>query len=194
MMFVGRSRPPSPSGHLLRISLFAACLPTLGCGGGAKEKPLPASGSAAPSPRAIPPIGLSAPAPAASASTAPTTLHFSGSYEASAHRLDLPAARGGLPEWAADDPKRGTGHGTIELEIVDDGTVSGDANGPLGHQRLTGSLEAGKLFARLQGSQAADYSGTLVATRDGQRISGTIQASAGDSRSSRTAAVTLSQK
>lgn len=183
-----------PTCRLAAWAFVAAVTSTtsLACRGKPTENNAPAPSATASAAPLAP--GASAEPPAPPGSTSPAeTLRFSGTYEASAHRLDLPIARGGLPEWTADDPRRATGSGVIELEISG-GQVSGEASGPLGHQRVTGSFESGKLFARLTASDGAAYSGTLVATQDGSRITGTVQASAGDSHSSRTATVALSRK
>jgi len=116
---------------------------------------------------------------------------WTGSYQSVPHRIELPPAQGGLPEWKVEG-KTGTGPGTLTLVASADGTVTGHAEGPLGKQEVRGAFEEGVLSARLVSAGASSgYSGTLVARRDGDRVVGTFEAGSTDGHEARTGTITL---
>ncbi len=120
---------------------------------------------------------------------------WTGTYESRTHRIDLPSKQGGLPQWATDDERRGAGRGTLAVSAGPDGVAGGAATGPLGDQYLRGAFDGDTLAARLtpKETDATAFSGTLVAHRDGNRITGTLQAATADGSTTRAAKLTLSR-
>lgn len=170
-----------------------ALLGAAACGRTPDPSPAPSAslaGAVASAPSAAPPPSG---APGSSASpVAPGS--FSGTYEVSARRIDVPLARGGLPEWTVDDGKRGVGSGTLELQVGPDGSVTGVGRGVLGDQRITGSIDGSALTARLESAAPGGYGGTLTAEVSGPRLSGTLRVSTGDSQTARTGSALLMRK
>ena len=119
---------------------------------------------------------------------------WTGSYQAAAHLIDLPPARGGIPDWKADDGKSFVGPGTLELACADDGTVSGLLHGALGEQEIRGESDDQWLHARLvpRGSRPS-LAGTLTLSRADGDIKGDLSASSADGHLVRTATVTISR-
>lgn len=148
-----------------------------------------AAPSAAPSSRAVT-------APSATAGAAERAWYegsWSGTYESALHRIELPV--GGVRAWKDDDGKAGSGTGTLNLSIAQDGRVSGEAEGPLGPLTVSGELDGETLRVHLapDGGGGKDFRGVLVAGREGDRLRGTLRASTGDSLVVRAAPVELNK-
>lgn len=165
-----------------QVALLAACaaLAVTGC----KAKPSPAT---APS-GAVPLV-----APAVSAHVKPW---FSGNFAAEyqVKRAPVEVKSGAVKEWAADDGKSGSGPGKLSLQIADDGSVDGSAEGALGQSHATGKVEDDTLRVQLTPRDQTGLHGILIASREGDGFKGTLQASSGDSLRVRGAVVELKKQ
>lgn len=105
---------------------------------------------------------------------------WSGSYEAALNKPE--PAPGALRDWAKDDGSTAAGKGTLNLTVDDQGAVSGTADGPLGAQRVSGTVdgEALRLALSPQAAELKAFRGTVVAQRDGDVLRGTLRAGSGD--------------
>lgn len=161
--------------------------------GASNETAPPVPSAAAPSAEA-PPASARAAVPAAAPSSwfAGT---WTGTYKASAHRIDLPTERGGIPDWKTDDGKAFVGTGTLELTCSEDGIVSGSARGVLGEQDVTGEAAGDSLQARLvpRAAGRTAFAGTFSVSRAGADGTGDLRASSSDGRVARTASVVLTR-
>lgn len=117
---------------------------------------------------------------------------WSGTYDAQHYLIEAPKNEGAR-EWGQDDGGAHSGSGTIELSVGADGRVSGTADGPLGRQTASGEVDADTLRVSLAPDKPGErsFSGVVVLSRKGDKIEGRLQASTGDSRTVRDAAVTL---
>ena len=133
-------------------------------------------------------------APSGAAPAAAET--WSGRYSASPGGLYVPD--GG--EWAGvkfrgDDASVGLGEGTVLVSIDREGKVSGTLEGPLGPLRIAGQLAAKAFSAALVSSNPArGFTGTAVATEEGDRIAGTMRLSLPTGNVLREASFTLERK
>ena len=151
------------------------------------------SGESAPQP------APSAARPKASAATktpeapprGPYEGRWSGTYEATLERVVL--EKGGVRAWKDDDGTQGSGTGTLTVEVHPDGRAHGEATGPLGAQRLRGIADEHGLRLTLSPKEpdVRGFSGTLVAAKAVDRVSGELRASSGDSLTVRKATVEL---
>jgi hypothetical protein len=167
------------------LSLIVA-LPA--CQGGEKN-----SGAAASASGAAPLPALSAVAPVNTKTDSWYAGTWTGTYEAAKHHIDLPAKIGGLPEWAADEGARGTGKGSVRLTPDSTGAATGSVEGPLGPAVLEGAFDGDVLALRFypKNAERSGFSGVLIARRDGERLTGSLDAATTDGRVARTAQITL---
>jgi hypothetical protein len=107
----------------------------------------------------------------------------------------LPPAQGGLPEWKVET-KSGSGKGTLSLVVAPDGSITGEASGPLGAQEVRGTVEGEALTARLFPAAGVKdgYTGTVIAHREGEAFVGSLEASTADGRQSRSGTVSLRKR
>jgi hypothetical protein len=174
--------------RLYRAALLALAAAACDREGGSSAPASTAASAAQAGPAATP-----APAP----STAPSGVWaegaWTGAYDSTPHRIDLPAKQGGLPAWAADEGKAGVGKGSVKLAIGSDGRASGEAEGALGKQEAHGAVDGEALALRLVPAEAGGFAGTFTGKRDGSRIVGTLNAASGDGLVARAAAITLTR-
>jgi hypothetical protein len=126
----------------MAASRFAAlALLCLGCDRGDAGPPSPTTGS---------PVATAA-SPTASASAAPALPEagpWRGKY--SAKRADVTLPEGVTwGSWKKDDGARVAGDGQIDLEVANDGDVSGRVTGALGDLVVRGRLEDGVVAAAI---------------------------------------------
>jgi hypothetical protein len=116
---------------------------------------------------------------------------WSGSYEAVLDRIELDA--GGVRAWKEDDGQRASGKGTLVCSVTPEGIASGQAEGPLGELLVSGVADEQGLRLSLspKGDDPNGFRGTLLATRTGEQVTGTLSASSGDSLTVRKAKVEL---
>lgn len=119
---------------------------------------------------------------------------WTGTYQSTAHRIDLPPGQGGLPEWKVET-KIGIGGGTLSVVALPDGSAAGSAEGPLGRQDVRGSFDGELFTARLiaSSSEASSFQGTVALRRNGDWLAGELQASSTDGRNARAGTVTLTK-
>lgn len=170
-----------------RVFSLAAALSA--CQSGAKSTGVPSAAASA------------AAAPTAPSSTAKVIAKtdawyagtWTGSYEAAKHHIDLSTKIGGLPEWAADEGASGTGKGSVRLTPDATGAATGSVEGPLGPAALEGAFDGDVLAVRFYPKSAdrSGFSGVLVARREGERLTGSLDAATSDGRVARTAKITL---
>lgn len=146
-----------------------------------------------------------APAPSASsaaqASAAPSASarapavwyegNWQGTYKAELHRIEIVA--GGVKEWKKDDGAQASGEGTLSLQALADGTVSGKASGALGEQAISGRIEGEHVSLSLTPAEANGFQGVILASQAPEGIKGSLSASTGDSLVVRQASVTLAK-
>lgn len=116
---------------------------------------------------------------------------WQGRFEAALFRIELPS--GGVKEWKTDDGKQASGAGELSLTVSADGTVSGSAKGALGELTVSGRFEGDRAALTLVPATPGGFQGVVLATRDGDTLKGTLNASSGDSLQVRRAEVTLSR-
>jgi hypothetical protein len=136
----------------------------------------------------------SAPAVASAPAPKPKAWYegrWSGSYEAVIERIQLEA--GGVRAWKEDDGQRASGKGTLVCSVTPEGVASGEADGPLGALLVSGVADEQGLRLSLspKGDDPNGFRGTLLATRAGDQVTGTLSASSGDSLTVRKARVEL---
>jgi hypothetical protein len=176
---------------------IAALYPLVLLGCSKSETSAPAASSSAQAVASAAPSALSSAAIAPSASGAPQKASalagsWSGTYEAQAYKIEVPKGEG-AKEWKDDDGKTHSGDGKISLTVSDTGVVSGEASGALGDQRVVGEVDGEALrvhFAPKQPGEGA-FSGFAVLEKSGAALKGRLQASTGDSRTVRDAAIEL---
>lgn len=139
--------------------------------------------------KALPPA--SAGGPAVALTKNPYAGRWSGTYEAALERVVLPV--GGIRAWKEDDGAAGAGKGTLSVEVSADGSARGEATGPLGAQTLRGIADEHGLRLTLAPKEpdVRGFSGTLVAAKSADRVTGQLRASSGDSLVVRKASVEL---
>lgn len=117
--------------------------------------------------------------------------NWSGSYHAELQRIELP--KGGIRAWEKDDGKRAAGAGTLKVSIGPDGLATGEAEGPLGKQRVTGQATERGFWLELipESQEVTAFRATLVLERAGDKVQGSLRASSGDSLTVRKAQVEL---
>jgi len=101
--------------------------------------------------------------------------------------------QGGLPEWSVDDGQTGTGAGTLSVTVLEDGTATGSAEGPLGKQTLHGHVDGDSLSLRAgpEEGEAAPYAGAVQVDRQREQLVGWFKASTTDGHLARDGTVTL---
>ena len=118
---------------------------------------------------------------------------WSGNYSASAAEPDT--APGALKDWAKDDGKHAAGQGSLKLTIDEQGLASGDAEGALGAQAVSGSADSDTIRLALAPKAAGDelkaFRATAVVRREGDVLRGTLHAGSGDGVTLRKASVEL---
>jgi hypothetical protein len=116
---------------------------------------------------------------------------WTGSYDAVLERIQLEA--GGVRAWKEDDGQRASGKGTLVCSVTPEGVATGEAEGPLGALLVSGVADEQGLRLSLspKGDDPTGFRGTLLATRAGDRVTGTLSASSGDSLTVRRAKVEL---
>ena len=117
--------------------------------------------------------------PAASSASVATTTAWKGTYKSAPGTLYVPAEWKNV-HWSGTDASTGVGEGTIDITI--DGAtrrVSGSLEGPLGPAEVDGVLIDDKLTAVLRRKDPSDqgFTGTLVGTRSGGHLEGTMSVS-----------------
>lgn len=169
--------------------VVAAAIALTGCKeSGQATPPAPPASAAAATPSA------QAPVPAAPSAEAWYAGTWRGTYDSSPHRIELTTKQGGLPEWAVDDGRRGTGSGTLTITPGNDGTAAGATEGPLGNAELRGAFDGDTLALRLvPRTDDGAFSGVMVAHREGDRVVGTFQASTPDGRVAREGKIALTR-
>lgn len=140
-------------------------------------------------------------APAAPIATPPTTKTdawfagtWRGTYDAQHYEIEVPKNEGAR-DWKADDGGTHSGEGKITLEVSVAGVLRGSASGPLGAQILSGEVDGETFRVRMQPIEPGEraFHGYVLLTRQGDKVKGRLQASSGDSRTVRDAAVELSK-
>jgi len=136
--------------------------------------------------------------PAASAPAAPPIApkpwyegNWSGTYESSIESLAHEV--GGVRAWKQDEGKAASGPGTLKVSVGSDGVVTGEAQGALGAQSVSGHADEKGLWLTLTPKEddVLAFRGTLVAERSGETVSGSLRASSGDSLTVRKATAVL---
>jgi hypothetical protein len=178
---------------MTRRTLVLAVFATAFCGACSKpsQESAPASADGA----------LGAPSPATSASAGPAaptkaaSARWAGQYTSSATTLYIPPDWKGV-RWSVADSPAGLGDGAMALAIdPDTGRVSGSVDGPLGPATLDGFAGDGGVAGTLARKDPSDrgFTGTLVGSLDGDKLTGTMQMSAADANAVRKATFALSQ-
>ena len=116
---------------------------------------------------------------------------WQGTYKAELFRIELPV--GGVKEWKKDDGAQASGDGKLTLEASPDGSVSGNASGPLGEHSVTGQIEGDRAALELTPKEAGGYRGVILAVQEAEGLRGKLNASTGDSLSVRQASVVLAR-
>lgn len=117
---------------------------------------------------------------------------WSGAYQVALHRVELPA--GGVREWKTDDGGVASGPGTIQIDVDAEGSASGKAEGALGTLQVRGLADDEGLRLELLPASKPEpgaFRGVLVATREDDKLRGTLRASTGDSLVVRAAEIEL---
>ena len=156
---------------VLPALVIAACL--LAC----ERKPAAEGGMAS-----------AAPAPLASAPAAAARPWFVGTwtarYDATPRAVEGSPKEGFVKQWREDDGGSLTGAGTLTLRIDEAGRVSGANEGALGSLQASGELIDDSLHVSLVPKAAGSEqvtSATVLAKRTGDKLSGSLSASSGDS-------------
>jgi hypothetical protein len=151
------------------------------------------------------------PAPAASASVAPPEASakppeapwFVGEWKAplsiERYQIEQTKQEGKIKAWAEDAGEKATGKGEMALKIDEQGSVSGEVNGPVGKLSASGMLDGETLRVRFQPTEpdkdpADIFNGVLLAQKSADRLEGDFKVSSGDSLTVRKAAVVLSKQ
>ena len=173
------------AGVLVAAALTAAC----------DDEPEPAA----------PARGAASAAPSTSASTAASAKPpapwyagtWSGTFETQHYLIERTKREGAVAAWDKDEGEKAAGQGRLSLDVDADRRVTGTASGPLGALVASGEMDGDTLRVQLSPKDprapetAESFAGTLIAKRKGQLLEGRIQASSGDSRVVRDAAVKL---
>lgn len=116
---------------------------------------------------------------------------WSGTYQAALERIELPV--GGVRAWKDDDGTAASGAGTLSVSVSPDGMATGEADGPLGAQVVSGHADEKGIRLTLAPKSDDDkaFRGTLIAERAGETVAGSLRASSGDSLTVRKATVEL---
>jgi hypothetical protein len=93
------------------------------------------------------------------AATAWFVGRWSGDYIVEKHRVERPSVQ---IAWMRDDGTRFSGRGTLSFEVDQQGRLLGSGDGALGGQRVVGSVEAGALTFRLEGTPSLESMGGVV--------------------------------
>lgn len=146
-----------------------------------------AAGSAAPS------LAPTVATPAASAAAADSWFvgAWQGVFQAELFRLEVPL--GGMKEWKADDGKQASGDAKLSLQAAADGSVTGTSSGALGELSVVGHVDGDRATLTLASPQPAGFHGVILVSRAPEGMSGTLNASSGDSLRVRQAKVTLTR-
>jgi hypothetical protein len=142
-----------------------------------------------------PVASAAAPASASAAPVAQAAWYvgkWSGSYEAQHYLIEVKKGEG-LKQWADDEGKEGAGDGKLELDVGQDGTISGTASGVLGEMLASGRVDEESFRVQLKPKNPteASFQGFFVAKREGAAVKGRLSASSGDSLKVRDAPVKL---
>jgi hypothetical protein len=174
---------------MIRPTLVLAVFATGFCSACSKpyreNAPPPADGALAPAASASASAG---PAASTKAASAP----WSGQYSSSATTLYIPPDWKGV-RWSVADSPAG---GALALAIDSaTGRVSGSLDGPLGPATVDGFARDGGVAGTLARKDPSDrgFTGTLVGSLDGDKLTGTMQMSAADANAVRKATFALSQ-
>ena len=174
---------------MIRHAVLALFALSFGC---EKETPKPTPNAAS----------ASVASPIASGSAAPPAKAkpwyvgaWTGKYEARHYLVETKKGEGAR-EWQNDDGGDGEGDGKLELQVAEDGAITGTASGPLGPMTATGAVDDQSFRVRLRPSEPTEtaFHGFFVAKREGASVKGTLQASSGDSLKVRDAPVELTAK
>lgn len=187
-----------------RRALLAAAIVLAGCEDHAPPSkdppPRPGAASAAASDSAAAPGSAAAPAISASAAApkgeSDLAGTWEGAYEAKKGVISLPP-KVKDKALAADDGKKASGAGTIEITIADTGEVKGSGKGALGVSTITGKIEETMLRATLLPEDPrapGAMTGVLVGTRKGDVIKAEIHAAGPDATVVREASFELKKK
>ncbi|MBX3185932.1 MAG: hypothetical protein KF819_02910 [Labilithrix sp.] len=138
----------------------------------------------------------------ASAATSPDAsasakASFGGKYTVAAANMYVPSEK----DWAnvkfKNDESKHLGDGELSLAIDENGTVSGSTEGgPLGASIVEGLADGKTVTATIRRKDANDegLTGTLSATREGDKIEGTMKLAEFNAAVVREAKVSLSKK
>lgn len=163
-----------------------------------KDPPGSVEAKSADSASAAPTIA-SAAAPAASATAkpaGPAAASFAGKYESKASSLYLPDTKEMKNvKWRGDESSEGLGAGELNISIAADGTVSGEASGPLGAMVVNGHADGDHVAATLtRKSEDGGFTGTLLGDRKGDALSGEMNLTRHDASVLRVATFQLAAK
>jgi hypothetical protein len=168
---------------LILIALFGGCGRATSSEAGVSTSP---SASAPPATSAAPVLPEGA--------AQPRTL-WRGRYKSEQGSFFVPdASEWSGVKWRGDDAGAGLGEGTLELEIDSaSGTVVGTTSGAVGDTRVTGTIVGKEIMATLRRKDPSDrgFTGTLLATRSGEAVTGTMRLSPGDAHVIREATFSL---
>ena len=120
---------------------------------------------------------------------------WTGKYEARHYLVETKKGEGAR-EWQQDAGSENEGEGKLELEVAEDGAITGSATGPLGPMTASGAVDEQSFRVRLRPSEPSEtaFHGFFVAKREGKVVRGTLQASSGDSLKVRDAPIALTAK
>jgi hypothetical protein len=137
-----------------------------------------------------------APQPSVPAKEKPASAWYAGTwtgtYDAALNKLE--PAPGALREWAKDEGQASTGKGTLKLTVDAGGVATGEADGVLGPQIVTGNADAETLRLSLAPKQMDDlkgFRGTVVVKRNPEVLQGMLRAGSGDGTTLRQASLEL---
>jgi hypothetical protein len=136
-------------------------------------------------------------APSASAEPVKTSVWFEGkwrgTYDAKQYAIETPEKNTGQREWKTDDGGAHVGDGKLDLVIAPSGSITGTAKGALGDHNVTGEVDEMKFRLSFVPVEPGDraFTGSAVLDRKGEKVTGRLSASTGDSKLVRDAAVVL---
>ncbi len=142
--------------------------------------------------------GPSTSAPSITSSAKPASPYagsWRGSYQAKPGSVTIPKGVR-YPSWQQDDGKANVGKGNITLQVGPDGSLSGDASGALGDQKVSGRLDDEGLSAALSAAPEAGQdglSGVLNGSLNEGEIAATMRVSNGTGELVREAQVSLTR-
>lgn len=190
----------APRSSVTRIAsrALAACLALTACDDAGKPEKSPA-------PKASGSATTAAPASAAAPTAAPSGTAkaergiegtWEGSYEAKKLKVSLPP-KVKDKALAADDGKKASGPGTIEMTVTAGGEVRGKIKGALGPGSLTGRIDEGEIHVSINADDPrADeaMSGVLQGSLKGDVFEAEIHVSGRDATVVRETKVELKRK